>query len=436
MSAERLSPWQWREEILAAVTPPGRAERVPLEQARGQVLAAAVRSPEQVPALPIAAMDGFAVRRADLTAPGTTVLPVAAELPARPGEVPDLPPGSAARIMTGAPVPRGADAVIEVEATDSDPFGPAPAVVALALESLPVPGRHVRGAGEEIPRDAPLALAGDRVGAGLVGLARTLGIDALEVLRPLRVAVVATGDELTAGVSADRPGADTRPGAVRESNGTMLAAALAADGAHALPPRHSGDDPADLRETLDVAAREADLVLTTGGIGHGAYDVVKLLLGERGARTSRFAHLALRPGGPQGHGTLPGGVPVVHLPGTPVGALVGYHLFVRPLLDRDGAAPRRMLLRGEGDGPRRGPAGTVHALPGRREVVADGREVVRLVPGRRLAPYGRADAMVLLESAGPVGGADDGGAGPVGGAAPGSGESAGAPERSVLVLAL
>ena len=436
MSAERLSPWQWREEILAAVTPPGRAERVPLEQARGRVLATAVRSPAQVPALPIAAMDGFAVRRADLTAPGTTVLPVAAELPARPGEVPDLPPGSAARIMTGAPVPRGADAVIEVEATDSDPFGPAPAVVALALESLPVPGRHVRGPGEEIPLDAPLALAGDRVGAGLVGLARTLGIDALEVLRPLRVAVVATGDELTAGVSADRPGADTRPGAVRESNGTMLAAALAADGAHALPPRHSGDDPADLRETLDVAAREADLVLTTGGIGHGAYDVVKLLLGERGARTSRFAHLALRPGGPQGHGTLPGGVPVVHLPGTPVGALVGYHLFVRPLLDRDGAAPRRMLLRGEGDGPRRGPAGTVHALPGRREIAADGREVVRLVPGRRLAPYGRADAMVLLESAGPVGGADDGGAGPVGGAAPGSGESAGAPERSVLVLAL
>ena len=436
MSVERLSPWQWREEILTAVTPPRSADTVPLEQARDRVLAAAVRSPEQVPALPIAAMDGFAVRRADLTVPGTTVLPVAAELPARPGEVPDLPPGSAARIMTGAPVPRGADAVVEVEATDSDPFGPAPAVVALALESLPVPGRHVRGAGEEIPLDAPLALAGDRVGAGLVGLARTLGIDALEVLRPLRVAVVATGDELTADSSSDRLGADPLPGAVRESNGAMLAAALAADGAHALPPRHSGDDPADLRETLDVAAREADLVLTTGGIGHGAYDVVKLLLGERGEGTSRFAHLALRPGGPQGHGTLPGGVPVVHLPGTPVGALVGYHLFVRPLLDRDGAAPRRMLLRGEGDGPRRGPAGTVHALPGRREIAADGREVVRLVPGRRLAPYGRADAMVLLESEGSVGGADDGGAGPDGGAAPGSGESAGAPERSVLVLAL
>lgn len=419
MSAERLSPWQWREEILAASTPPRRAERMPLERACGRVLAAEVRSPEQVPALPIAAMDGFAVRRADLTAPGATTLPVVVELPARPGEVPDLPPGSAARIMTGAPVPRGADAVVEVEATDSDPFGPVPAAVALDLESLPVPGRHVRGAGEEIPLDAPLALAGDRVGPGLIGLARTLGIDAFEVLRPVRVAVVVTGDELTGEGSGDAAGADARPGAVRESNGTMLAAALEADGAHALPPRHCGDDPARLRETLDLAAREADLVLTTGGIGHGAYDVVKLLLGERGAGTSTFAHLALRPGGPQGHGTLPGGVPVVHLPGTPVGALVGYHLFVRPLLDRDGATPRRVLL--EGDDPaRRGPAGTVHALPGRRGIGADGQEVVQIVPGRRLAPYGRADAIVLLESEGPVNG----------------GAPTDAPERSVLVLAL
>ena len=435
MSTDRPSLWQWREELRAAITLPRAAEHVPLEQARGRELAAAVRSPEQVPAVPIAAMDGFAVRRADLTAPGATTLPVAAELPARLGEVPPLPPGSAARIMTGAPVPQGADAVVEVEATDSDPFGPAPATVTLTLGALPVEGRHVRGPGEEIEAGEVLAEAGDRVGAGLVGLARALGLRTLEVLRPLRVAVVVTGDELTGHGEGTADGTEV-PGAVRESNGMMLAAALAADGAQALPPLRCGDEPDLLRAALEQAAQEADLVLTTGGIGHGAYDVVKLLLGERGAGTSRFAHLALRPGGPQGHGTLPGGVPVVHLPGTPVGALVGYHLFVRPLLDRDGAAPRRMLLRGEGDGPRRGPAGTVHALPGWREVAADGREVVRLVPGRRLAPYGRADAMVLLESEGSVGGADDGGAGPDGGAAPGSGESAGAPERSVLVLAL
>lgn len=396
MSAERLSPWRWRTELLAEIALPRTVERIPPEQARGRVLADGVRSPEQVPALPISAMDGFAVRRAELAAPGRTTLPVVAELPARPGEVPDLPPGSVARIMTGAPVPRGADAVVEVEATDSDPFGPVPGAVTIDLETLPAPGRHVRGPGEEIALGESLAEAGDRVGAGLIGLARTLGIGALEVLRPLRVAVVVTGDELT-GSDGLRGGGAAPPGAVRESNGAMLAAELEADGAHALPPRRCGDDRELLRETLDLAAQEADLVLTTGGIGHGAYDVVKLLLGERGAGSSRFVHLALRPGGPQGLGILPGGVPVVHLPGTPVGALVGYHLFVRPLLDQDGARPRRVLLAPE-VGPLRGPAGTVHALPGRLTVMADGREAVTVLPGRRLAPYGRADALVLLAS--------------------------------------
>ena len=418
MSTDRPSPWQWREELRAAIALPRAAEHVPLEHAGGRVLAAGVRSPEQVPAVPIAAMDGFAVRRADLTAPGATTLPVAAELPARLGEVPPLPAGSAARIMTGAPVPRGADAVVEVEATDTDPFGPAPATVTLTLGALPVEGRHVRGPGEEIEAGAVLAEAGDRVGAGLVGLARTLGLRALEVLRPLRVAVVVTGDELTgegegAAGGAGPDGAGV-PGAVRESNCMMLAAALAADGAHALPPLRCGDDPALLRAALEQAAQEADLVLTTGGIGHGAYDVVKTTLGPRGSVSSRFAHLALRPGGPQGYGHLPGGTPVVHLPGTPVGALVGYHLFVRPLLgacgdgDSGGAgAPRRVLLEAGEERPRRGGPDVVHALPGRLRRTEGGREVVSIVPGRRLAPYGRADALVLRGGTGPGGEAAD-----------------------------
>ncbi|MDN5820740.1 MAG: molybdopterin-binding protein, partial [Brachybacterium sp.] len=199
--------------------------------------------------------------------------------------------------------------------------------------------------------------------------------------------VVVTGDELSA--EADLPGS------VRESNGAMLAAALRADGAEALPPLHSGDDHAGLRETLARAAADSDLVLTTGGIGHGAFDVVKTLLGEHGSSTSRFAHLALRPGGPQGWGRLDGGVPVVHLPGTPVGALVGYHLFVRPLLAGTDAAVATVAL-GDvtADTARRRP-GAVHALAGRLRLDEDGREVVDLLPGRRLAPYGRADALVL-----------------------------------------
>lgn len=399
MSATHPDPQHWRDLLRQEITLVGAAEELPLEQALGRRLATAVHSPEAMPAAAIAAMDGFAVRRADLLAPGRTVLPVSDELPARPGQVPSLAPGTAARIMTGAAVPLGADAVIEVEATDADPFGPVPDTVAITLEKLPAERRHVRSPGEEVALGELLAGAGDRVGAGLVGLARALGLRTLPVRRRPRVAVVVTGDELSTEAET--------PGSVRESNGTMLAAALRADGVNALPPLHSGDDHQGLRETLARAAAGADLVLTTGGIGHGAFDVVKTLLGEHGEGTSRFVHLALRPGGPQGWGRLEGGVPVVHLPGTPVGSLVGYHLFVRPLLagaDADWhTLPLGDTLGGSAAGSAAGTArrpGTVHALAGRLRRGEDGRERVDLLPGRRLAPYGRADAIAMLGAPG------------------------------------
>lgn len=402
MPADRPSPRQWREQLLAAIAPPRTVRTVPLEQARGLELAAPVHSPAPVPSAPIAAMDGFAVRRADLTAPGATTLPVASELPARPGAVPEHVPGTATRIMTGALVPLGADAVVEVERSDSDPFGPAPSAVTLTLDALPPENRHVRGIGEEVADGQLLADAGDLVGAGLIGLARTLGIQELAVRAPLRVAVVVTGDELADPANEQAPEQAQVPGTVRESNGAMLAAALQADGADVLPPRRGSDDPERLRTLLAEAAEDADLVITTGGIGHGAFDVVKALLGERGEGTSRFAHVTLRPGGPQGYGHLPGGTPVIHLPGTPVGALVGHHLFVRPLLVGERAAPRRVLL---GDTSSEGSLrpGAVHALAGRLRRDEAGREVVDLVPGRRLAPYGRADALVLLDGDAQVG---------------------------------
>lgn len=392
MTASTLDPLAWRERLQREIVLRPTAAQVPLGDAVGAVLAAQVTSPEEVPSAPVAAMDGFAVRRADLGI-GTTVLPVTAELPARPGAVEPHRAGTAARIMTGAPVPLGADAVIEVEATDADPFGPAPEKVAVTLERIPALHRHLRLPGEEVARGEVLAEPEDRVGAGLVGLAATLGMATLPVLRPLDVAIVVTGDELTSGGTM-------AAGAVRESNGAMLAAALRADGTRARHHR-SGDSPAQLRAALEAAADGADLVLTTGGIGHGAYDVVKLVLGERGTGSSEFVHLGLRPGGPQGAGTLPGGIPVVHLPGTPVGALVGYHLFVRPLLPGAAGELRRVRWedpagegRSRGGGPR-----TVHALAARCSTDADGREVASPIPGRRLAPYGRAQAIALLGTA-------------------------------------
>ena len=394
----RPDPWRWREELLAAVQLTPAPEQVALEQSVGRVLAEDRRSPEDVPALPVSAMDGFALRATDLPRPaadGTVELPVSADHPARPGAAEPLRPGTAARIMTGAPVPAGADLVVEVEATDADPHGPAPSRVRITLDppgphGALAPGRHVRGPGEELRCGELLAAAGQVVRPGLVGIARALGIGALPVLGRVRVAVVVTGDELH---GTDHP---APPGTVRESNGTMLAAALREHGAE---PRvlTCGDDPAELEEVLHEAARGADLVLTTGGIGHGAFDVVKMLLGERGTGGSRFAHLALRPGGPQGRGTVDG-VPLLHLPGTPVGAFVGHHLFVRPLLPGQAraAAPRRApLLDPEGRIARtRSRAGLV-IEPGRWEADEDGRHRARVLPGRRLTPYGAAELLVL-----------------------------------------
>lgn len=423
MTVPPLDPLLWRARLRREMVLRPGARAAPLAEARDGLLADSVHSPEDVPAQPVAAMDGFAVHRADLDE-GTTVLPVAADLPARPGAVAALPPGTAARIMTGAPMPHGADVVVEVESTDVDPFGEAPAEVTLHLPHLPAAGRHVRAAGEEVARGALLAEAGERVGAGLIGLAAALGLRTLPVHQAPQVSVVVTGDELEGeAAEEERSGAGPSAGAVRESNGTMLAAALRADGAQARVLR-SGDDPSELRAVLEDASAGADLVITTGGIGHGAYDVVKLLLGERGTGTSEFVHLALRPGGPQGAGALAGGTPVIHLPGTPAGALVGYHLFVRPLIPGAGEGIRRVLWREptEVAGSRHGRSaapGTVHALAARIRLAPDGREFAEPVPGRRLAPYGRADAIALLGVGSlPVGDVADG------------------PETTVLVIAL
>lgn len=399
---------QWRDALVSAIVMRPEHLRATPRLARGRVLAADVVAPEDLPPVPVSAMDGFALRLADLPADPAGTLPVAADLPAAPGDVAPLPPGAAARIMTGAPLPPGADAVIEVERTDADPHGPAPAVVAVPDREGLVAGRHVRGAGEEVARGQVLARAGDRVGPGLLALATTLGIGALDVERPTRAVVVVTGDEL---VAPDDAAGATQVGAVRESNGTMLAAALAELGVSSDVVR-CGDDPTTLAAVVDAAAARADLVLTSGGIGHGAFDVVKAALGPSGRGTSTFVHVRLRPGGPQGagHVAVEGrDVPVIHLPGTPVGALVGFHLFVRPLLGRPGmSTPILATIRADAQPDagalarrpgREGGASRTLVRPGLLARAEDGSLAVDLVPGSRLAPYGRADCLVILDGA-------------------------------------
>jgi molybdopterin molybdotransferase len=250
-------------------------------------------------------------------------LPVAGDIPAgaAPGR---LEPGTAQRIMTGAPVPQGADAVVEVEATDG---GTASVLIRAARE----PGSFVREAGSDVRAGQEVLPAGIVVGPAQVGLLAALGVGQVTVVRRPRVLVLSTGSELSA---------DPEPGSgrIRDANGPMLAAAVTEAGAVAVPTLTSADDVPAFLAVLDEALADPagiDLVLTSGGVSAGAYEVVKDALAPRGVS---FTKVAMQPGMPQGSGTY-AGVPVVCLPGNPVSSLVSFEVFVRPALRRAAGLP-------------------------------------------------------------------------------------------------
>jgi molybdopterin molybdotransferase len=308
---------------VAALLQPAPVEEVPTAVARGRVLAADVVAAVALPPFTNSAMDGYAVRAADLAgaADGApVVLPVAADVPAGRTDAPPLAPGTAHRIMTGAPLPEGADAVVPVERTDGG-------TGRVALRSAPAPGAHVRRAGEDVAAGAVVLRAGTVLGAPQIGVAAAVGCAALPVRRRPVVLVLSTGSELVA------PGSDLLPGQIHESNGPMLAAAVEeAGGAPELLRSVPDDVPQFLARLRERTARgDVDLVLTSGGVSAGAYEVVKDAFTGRGVE---FVKVAVQPGGPQGAGRLDelGGVPVVTLPGNPVSSHVSFEVFVRPAL--------------------------------------------------------------------------------------------------------
>lgn len=313
-------------DLLAGRHPGGPSawpsEQVALAAARGRVLAERVTAPEPLPAFDNSAMDGYAVRAADIadaSAASPAVLPVDGDIPAG-APVADLAPGRTLRIMTGAPLPRGADAVVEVESTDGG-------TEQVAVREARAAGTFVRPAGSDVSVGAPVLEAGALLGPAQIGVLAALGVDEVAVRRRPRVLVCSTGSEL-----AEHP--DPAAGQIRDANGALLAAAVEEAGGEAVRVLWSADDVDAFLGLLDeaLAGGDIDLVLTSGGVSAGAYEVVKDGLGPRGIE---FAKVAMQPGMPQGSGTLPhraGDVTVVCLPGNPVSALTSFEVFVRPAL--------------------------------------------------------------------------------------------------------
>ena len=319
--------------VVAGLINPRPPVSLPLADALGLVLADDVVAPLSLPGFDNSAMDGYAVLATDVAAAGEDTpvrLPVAEDIPAGRTDIPTLAAGTVHRIMTGAPLPAGATAVVPVEATDG-------ATDTVTIRSAPREGQHIRRAGEDVTAGTTVLRAGQVVTPAALGLAAALGLGELTVLPRQRVLVVSTGTELVG------PGVPLQPGQIYESNGVMLAAAVRDAGADVAASPMTGDDVDAFRETLRGHAADADLILTTGGVSAGAYEVVKDALG--GSGDVEFVKVAMQPGMPQGAGTLDG-VPVVTLPGNPVSALVSFEVFVRPAL-------RAAMGRPDAERPRR-----------------------------------------------------------------------------------
>jgi molybdenum cofactor synthesis domain-containing protein len=313
-----------RDAILAAVTA-AEPVRLPLAACLGLVLCEDVTSLVDLPGFDNSAMDGYAVRAVDVSAadpavPGTAVrLPVVGEVAAGGVATRAVGPGEAVRIMTGAMMPEGADAIVKVEDTDGG-------TETVEIRACVPVGTSVRPAGEDVEQGQVVLTSGMEIDARRVALLAATGhADALVRPRP-RVAIVSTGAELVP------PGEPLQPGQIHESNSYMLEAAVVASGAVAVRQATVDDDPAAVLSAVAALADDVDAIVTSGGVSMGAYDVVKESLRDHGVD---FVQVAMQPGKPQGFGLVGDrNVPLFALPGNPVSSYVSFEVFVRPALRR------------------------------------------------------------------------------------------------------
>ncbi|MCK9510968.1 MAG: molybdopterin molybdotransferase MoeA [Pigmentiphaga sp.] len=319
--------------LLATVAAPGAVESCPLIQGLGRVLAHDISATLDLPPADNSAMDGYAVRHADLA--------IGRPLPVGPtrfaGQVPPpLPVGHAARIFTGGLVPEGADTVVIQEDCEAD-------AGTVRMRELTKRGANIRRQGEDVAAGSLLLAAGTVLGPGALGLLSAQGLASLPVRPRLKVAVLTTGDELVA------PGRPLSPGAIYESNGTMLRSVLAGLGCEVVAVRHAIDDLAATREALTELASLADLVVSAGGVSVGDRDLIKPALQALGGDLDLWK-VRMKPGKPVALGRV-GAVPVLGLPGNPVSTYVVLAVLASPMIrhmqGRAAIRPRvsRALLR-------------------------------------------------------------------------------------------
>lgn len=361
------------DEVMAAATP-RPAVRLPLAAALGLHLAEPVVAGLDLPRWDNSAMDGFAVCSADLS-PGEATLEVLETTAA--GAVPQhaVRPGTCTRIMTGAPMPEGADAVVMVEHSTTVAEG------RVRLSGPVRAGQHVRRRGEDIPTGSRVLEPGVCLGPAELGLLAALGLPSARVHRRPRVAILSTGDEVV------EPGLPLGPGQIYSSNGAALAAMVVDAGGEPLDCGQAPDQPDALRDAV-LRGSGADLVLSTGGVSAGDFDFVHRVLGEVGVEL-RFHKVAMQPGKPILFGMW-GSVPYFGLPGNPVSCMVGFAEFVRPVLRGMLGAPRPFLP-------------VLDARAGAPVRKAPGRALFVRVSLRRDAQGGLVATPVQTQSSGAVG---------------------------------
>ncbi|MFE1264874.1 gephyrin-like molybdotransferase Glp [Streptomyces albogriseolus] len=400
------------DDILATVRPLDPIE-LNLLDAQGCVLVEDVTVPVSLPPFDNSSMDGYAVRVADVAGASEEYpasLEVVGDVAAGAADLPHVGPGQAARIMTGAPLPPGAETVVPVEWTDGGlGEGPAAGMRARSLAPdgaagqvavyRPAPARaHVRAQGSDVRAGDRVLEAGTVLGPPQISLLAAVGRGTVRVRPRPRVVVLSTGSEL---VQPDEP---LRPGQIYDSNSFALTAAARDAGAIAYRVGAVADDAETLRDTIEDQLVRADLMVTSGGVSVGAYDVVKEALSHAGDEDEpgsgvEFRRLAMQPGKPQGFGSIgPDHTPLLALPGNPVSSYVSFELFVRPAIRalmglEDVHRPRvRAELRAEK--ALTSPKGRRQFLRGR---YADG--VVTPVGGagsHLVAALARADALIVV----------------------------------------